>query len=81
MVSVFFCEHPTVILTSVPPYLNNYFNLNTSDTHSGLDAATTFIFQKSTLQATKSFFYFTGVMEFNGIPRHIKGTQSALWLR
>ena len=56
---------------SVPPYLNNYFYLNTSvDTFITRHCNDT-RFSKVNVEVAKGSFCFTGMMEFNSLPCHI----------
>ena len=63
---------------SVPPYLNNYFNLNTSVHTFTTRRCNDIHFPKVNLEVAKRSFYFTRAMEFNGLPRHIKSKEPLL---
>ena len=61
---------------SVPPYLNHYFNLNTSIHTFATRRCNDIHLPKVNLEVAKKSFYFTGAMEFNGLPHHIKAKES-----
>lgn len=61
---------------SVLPYLNHYFNLNTSIHTFATRRCNDIHLPKVNLQFAKKSFYFTGAREFNGLPRHIKTKHS-----
>ena len=61
---------------SVLPYLNNYFNLNTSVHTFTTSHCIDIHFPKVNLEVAKRSLYFTGAMEFNGLPRHLKSKES-----
>ena len=63
---------------SVPPYLNNYFNLNTSVHTFTTRRCNDIHFPKVNLEVAKRSFYFTRAIEFNGLPRHIKSKEPLL---
>ena len=65
---------------SVPPYLNNYINLNTSVHTFTTRRCNDIHFPKVNLEVAKRSFHFTGAMEFNGLPRHIKSKKSFIEL-
>ena len=69
---------PVSSLFSVPPYVNNYFNVNAS-THSVTTRRCNDIhILKENLEIAKRLFYFTGGSEFNSLPIFIRSKKSFL---
>ena len=67
---------PVSSLFSVPPYLNNYCNLNAS-THSVTTGRCNDIhILKENVEVAKRLFYFIGASEFNSQPTFIKSKKS-----
>lgn len=61
---------------SVPPYLNNYLNLNTSVHTFATRRCNDIHLPKVNLEVAKKSLYFTAAMEFNDLPRRIKAKES-----